>query len=129
MVKIGKWINNNIKYDIRYHGRNDISATQILDKRTGVCHHFTKLYNAFMYSLGYKVVYVSGYALERNNFSSENAHPWSLFRIDGKWLPFDATWGIFTGKLPVCHIFKQYLNKINVSCKSSDKIEFGKKED
>ena len=68
----------------------------------------TKLLNALMYSLGYQVLYVLGYAMDKKNkFGVEDSHAWSLIKIDGKWLPFDATWGIFSGKLPVTHIFKQ----------------------
>ena len=109
IAKIGKWVKENIKYDISYKGKNTISATETLNNKVGVCHHFTKLFNALMYSLGFKCIYVSGYAIEkRDYFSSENAHAWSLIKINGKWLPFDATWGIFTGKLPVSHIFSSY---------------------
>ena len=109
VAKIGKWIKKNVKYDINYSGRNDITATDTYNNLEGVCDHFTKLYNALMYSLGYKVVYVIGYALDKNDsYSKEDAHAWSLIKIDGKWLPFDATWGIFSGKFPVSHVFKQY---------------------
>jgi hypothetical protein len=62
-----------------------------------------------MYSLGYKVIYVSGYALDKKDFYDKaDAHAWSLIKIDGKWLPFDATWGIFSGKLPITHIFMKF---------------------
>ena len=62
-----------------------------------------------MYSLGYKVIYTIGYAMDKNDcFGNEDAHAWSLIKIDGKWLPFDATWGIFSGKFPVSHVFKQF---------------------
>ena len=112
IFKIGKWVKENIKYDISYKGKYDISAFETYDKKVGVCHHFTKLFNAFMYSLGYKCVYVSGYVMENKDyFSSEDGHAWSLININGKWLPFDATWGIFTGKLPVCHIFHSYFSE------------------
>ena len=43
----------------------------------------------------------------KKTFSVEDTHAWSLVKLDGIWLPFDATWGIFSGKLPVTHIFKQ----------------------
>ena len=67
-----------------------------------------------MYSLGYKCIYVSGFAIKDNDgFKSTDAHSWSLVRINGKWLPFDATWGIFSGKLPVSHIFENYFSKAN----------------
>ena len=109
IFKIGKWVKENIKYDINYRGKTDISATETYNNKVGVCHHFTKLFNAFMYSLGFKCIYVSGYAVEKKDyFSSENGHAWSLIKVNGKWLPFDATWGIFTGKLPVSHIFSSY---------------------
>jgi len=107
VTKIGKWVKKNIKYDITYVGLNDITATEIYNLRKGVCHHITKLFNAFMYSLGYQVLYILGYAVDKKiNFSIEDAHAWSLINIEGKWLPFDATWGIFSGKLPVTHVFK-----------------------
>ena len=108
VAKIGKWIKKNIKYDISYVGLNDITALETYNNRRGVCHHMTKLLNALMYSLGYQVLYVLGYAMDKKNkFGVEDSHAWSLIKIDGKWLPFDATWGIFSGKLPVTHIFKQ----------------------
>ena len=125
VIKVGKWVKNNITYDLRYTGRNEIEATEVLKKKIGVCHHFTKLFNALMYSLGYKVIYVSGFALDKKDFYDKaDAHAWSLIKIDGKWLPFDATWGIFSGKLPVCHVFKQYFPG-GVHVVGTDTIEFG----
>ena len=129
IVKVGKWIKKNIQYNISYSGRNEITATETLNNRIGVCHHFTKAFNALMYSLGYQVIYVSGYALDKKDtFQKEDAHAWSLVKIDGKWLPFDATWGIFSGKLPVCHVFKQYFPG-GTRIIGTDKIEFGKGKD
>ena len=115
----------NVTYDLRYTGRNEMEATEILKKKIGVCHHFTKLFNALMYSLGYKVIYVSGYALDKKDFYDKaDAHAWSLIKIDGKWLPFDATWGIFSGKLPVCHVFQNYFPG-TTRVVGTDTIEFG----
>ena len=123
MVKIGKWVKKNVTYDLRYTGRNEMEATEILKKKIGVCHHFTKLFNALMYSLGYKVIYVSGYALDKKDFYDKaDAHAWSLIKIDGKWLPFDATWGIFSGKLPVTHIFKQ-IDSREIKTMSCDNVK------
>ena len=129
IVKVGKWVKKNIKYDLSYSGRNDITATETINNRIGVCHHFTKVFNALMYSLGYQVIYVSGYALDKKDtFGKEDAHAWSLIKIDGKWLPFDATWGFFSGKLPVCHIFKQFFPS-GTKVVGTDKIEFGEGKD
>ena len=126
VVKIGKWVKNNIKYDINYSGRNDLTATDIYNIKEGVCDHFTKLFNALVYSLGYQVIYILGYAIDRNDsFRKEDAHAWSLVKIDGKWLPFDSTWGIFSGKLPVTHIFKQFDCK-GIMSKGFDQVKIGK---
>ena len=108
-VKIGEWVKDNIKYDLSYHGKVEISATETYNIGAGVCHHLTKLYNAFLYSLGYECIFVSGFAIQKNDsFNDKDGHAWSLVKVNGKWLPFDVTWGIFSGKLPVCHIFEQY---------------------
>ena len=129
VVKIGKWVKKNVTYDLRYTGRNEIQATEILKNKIGVCHHFTKLFNALMYSLGYQVIYISGYALDKkDHYDKSDAHAWSLVKIKGKWLPFDATWGIFSGKLPVCHVFKQYFPS-PVHVVGTDSIEFGNGKD
>ena len=91
----------------------------------GVCEHFTVLFNALMYSLGYQVIYISGFALDKKDtFGKEDAHAWSLIKIDGKWLPFDATWGLFSGKLPVGHVFKQFF-KSAIKIIGTDKLQFG----
>ena len=129
VMKIGKWVKSNVTYDLRYTGRNDIQATEILKNKIGVCHHFTKLFNALMYSLGYKVIYVSGYAIDKKDYyEKSDAHAWSLIKIDGKWLPFDSTWGIFSGKLPVCHVFKQYFSA-TLHVVGTDTVDFGQERD
>ena len=126
VAKIGKWVHQNVKYNINYNGRNDLTATDTYKNLEGVCDHFTKLYNALAYSLGYKVIYVIGYALDLNDsYGPENGHAWSLIQINGKWLPFDSTWGIFTGKLPVSHIFRSYDSK-GIAINGYDYVNFGK---
>ena len=123
VAKIGKWINKNIVYDLSYKKYKDLTATDVYKLRRGVCHHLTKLFNALMYSLGYQVLYVLGYVADKKNtFTIEDAHAWSLFKIDGKWLPFDATWGIFSGKLPVTHVFKQ-IDSIEIKTMSCDSVK------
>ena len=124
-VKIGQWIYENIKYDYSFHGQNEISATEVYNNGAGVCHHFTKLYNALLYSLGYQCIYVSGYAIKKNDcFNDDNRHAWSLVKVNDKWLPFDSTWGIFSGKLPVCHVFEKYHSSSERSTNGTDSIKF-----
>ena len=104
---------------------NQKTATETLYERKGVCHHITKLFNALMYSLGYQVIYILGYAIDINkSFSINDSHAWSLIKINGKWLPFDATNGIFSGKLPVTHVYKQVEDKSVEPIICYDKVEF-----
>ena len=104
---------------------NYITATETLKLGKGVCHHITKLFNALMYSLNYQVIYILGFIIESNlTFSRQDTHAWSLIKIDGKWLPFDITNGIFSSKLPIIHIFKQ-IDIIEIeSIKCFDIVEF-----
>jgi len=74
-MKIGKWVNENIIYDLRYIEETDLTAIDIYNKRRGVCHHFTKLSNALLYSLGYKVISIYGYTCENSlEFNENSAH-------------------------------------------------------
>ena len=110
-AKIGKWVYENIKYDLNYSGRNELTAMDIYNGKAGVCHHFTRLTNSLLYSIGYKVLYINGFACKTGSeFDQNSAHAWSLIKVGEKWFPFDSTWGIFSGKLPVCHIFKGFYN-------------------
>jgi len=110
-AKIGKWVYKNIRYDLKYVGRTEMTAMDIYHQKVGVCHHMTRLANALLYSLGYEVIYVLGYASSKLEFDANNYHAWSLVKIKGKWYPFDATWGILSGKLPVSHIFISFFNE------------------
>ena len=119
IAKIGKWVKNNIEYD---ENEKSLNPMEIYNKKKGVCKQYTILFNALLYSLGYKCIYVCGFAIQDNDsFDSSDSHSWSLVRVNGKWLPFDATWGIFTGKLTIGHIFEDYFLKTNKS-KTIDKL-------
>ena len=103
-----------------------MTAMDIYKQRVGVCHHFTRLANALLYSLGYKVIYINGFACEsRDEFDQNCAHAWSLIKVNGKWYPFDATWGILSGKLPVCHIFQGFFGK-SINLVGTDAAAFGR---
>ena len=36
-----------------------------------------------------------------------------MAKIDGEWVPLDATWNLFEKKVPVTHIFKNYESEFN----------------
>ena len=124
-TKIGRWVYNNIKYDYSCVGRTDMTAMDIYNKKIGVCAHMTRLSNALLYSLGYKVMYIHGMATDNKlEFDISCAHAWSLIKVKDKWYPFDATWNILSGKLPVCHVFQGFFSQ-SFGCQGVDSITFG----
>ena len=125
--KLGKWVHNYITYNIKYTGKT-YTAKEIYNNKIGVCAHYTLLYNTLLVSQGIDAIYISGYALDitENNVMKENEttkelntnpntlesqkHAWTLAKIDGKWVPLDATWDLFGKNLPISHIFESYDN-------------------
>ena len=88
-------------------------------------HHFTQLSNALLYSLGYKVLYITGFSCKNDStFNLSSSHAYSLIKLkNNKWYPSDSTWGVLTGKIHVGHVFKLFDN-INDRSKGSDLIRF-----
>ena len=138
--KLGKWVNNYIKYNISYHGKT-YTAKEIYNNKEGVCAHFTLLYNTLLVSQGIDAIYITGYALDitENNVIKENEttkvlntnpntlvslrHAWTLAKIDGKWVPLDSTWNLFDKNLPISHIFESYDNiNFSIQAPSSNQV-------
>ena len=125
--KLGKWVHDYLNYNLNFKGKK-INAREIYNMKTGVCDHFTLLYNTLLISQGIEAIKVSGYALEltENNILKENefnksnsnvmntlsnsTHAWTLAKIDGEWVPLDATWNMFEKNVPITHIFEYYGN-------------------
>ena len=127
-VKIGEWVNKNINYDLNYIGKR-LTPVEILNQKKGVCEHYSILYENLLKSIGILSVSVSGVAYNREKKSFE-PHAWTLVRYNENWLPMDATWGIFSGKLPISHIFsynslneKYSVNTITKVSNSSKNID------
>ena len=120
-MKIGSWVYKNIKYNLAYSGKQKISALNIYKNRAGVCHHLTRLSNALLYSIGYKVAYISGYAMYDNEttFSNKKAHAWSIIKIGNKWYSFDSTWNLLKGKVPISHVFSNFDSESTFSYSTS----------
>lgn len=104
--KIGKWVYKNINYN-RNH-KTDSNPDDILKKREGVCHHFTLLYNAFLSSIGIKALHASGFVIKDIKTLGGENHAWTVALINGKWIALDATWDIFSGKVPQCHLYRKF---------------------
>lgn len=128
-VKIAKWVNNNIKYNIGFVGR-DLTSMEILNMKMGVCEHYAILYQDLLRSIGIPAKTISGisYDFDKNEFEN---HAWVMVNYNSQWLPIDPTWGIYSGKLPISHIFLyndiknpvkystyKDINSINISIKN-----------
>jgi len=126
--KIGKWVYTYIKYNISYSGKI-LSISDIISIKQGVCTHYTLLYNSLLNSIGIEAAYASGYAVTDLDYPNDGTHAWTVAKIDGKWIGLDATWGIFSGYLPLCHIFKAFNIYIFVNDSTEGKVNFNKKEE
>ncbi|MDD2839809.1 MAG: transglutaminase-like domain-containing protein [Rickettsiales bacterium] len=102
-IVIAKWVNSNITYDYSYYGKK-LSTMQILNARRGVCEQYAKLYNDLLRTAGIPSVMVAGmsYDTKERNFES---HSWNLVYANGEWISVDPTWGLYSGILPISHIF------------------------
>ena len=122
-IKLGEWLYKNIKYNASriYDVPSGLNATennrqylsQIILKKEGKCHDFTKIYNALLASIGIKAVYLSGYVFYEYDYDAPNhilegGHAWTLAKINNKWIPLDATWNYFEGVFPQNHLFGPY---------------------
>ena len=42
------------------------------------------------------------------NTLPDERHAWSIAKVNGAWIPLDATWDLFDGNVPLSHIFQNY---------------------
>ena len=110
-ITIAEWVYNNMEYDSKYIGK-DMTTLEILSKGAGVCSHYAKLYNDLLRASGIPSVVVSGisYDVKQKKFDD---HAWNLVYYNGDWIFIDPTWGLYSGKVPISHIFL-YFNERNV---------------
>ena len=129
--KLGKWVYNNIQYEIGYTGA-DLNISEIITLKKGVCQHFTELYNSLLNSIGIESIYTTGYSVKDINDPTNGRHAWTVAKINGKWIGLDATWNIFNeyGYLPLCHLFRSYGPSYIISAGTIEgKANFIKKEE
>lgn len=102
-IKIAKWVHNNIKYNLNYVGKQ-MTSREILNLKQGVCEHYSILYQDLLRSIGIPAKTISGISYDFDKQRFEN-HAWVMVNYNSQWLPIDPTWGIYSGKLPISHIF------------------------
>ena len=102
-VAIAKWVYNNITYN-KELSEEDLTTKEVLLRKEGVCRHISNLYADMLRSVNIPAVAVSGLAFDKKTKTFE-PHSWTLVYYNGEWLPIDPTWNLYSGKLPISHIF------------------------
>lgn len=141
--KLGKWVYNYLKYDLNFFGKV-YTAKEIYNNKSGICKHFTLLYNTLLVSQGIDAISITGYALDitEDNVMKENEinkaipnepntlsnsrHNWTLAKINEEWIPLDATWNILDKNVPITHIFQNY-GTVTLTTRCNAKNQVNKK--
>tara|TARA_R110001592_G_scaffold175466_1_gene414626 strand:- start:54467 stop:55261 length:795 start_codon:yes stop_codon:yes gene_type:complete len=87
VAAITQWIRNNIRYD--YQGSDiQLSAREIVDRRSGVCRDYSHLGIALCRSISIPARLVVGYLYQ---LEPMDHHAWFEAYVGGQWYRFDAT--------------------------------------
>ncbi|MDR1499308.1 MAG: transglutaminase-like domain-containing protein [Rickettsiales bacterium] len=131
-IKVAKWVNKHITYTESFVGKK-MESIDILRIGKGVCEHYAILYQDLLRSIGIPAKTVSGVSYNSEKKKFEN-HAWVMINYNSQWLPIDPTWGIYSGKLPISHIFMYndvrnnikfwYPSKLNMSSEIVNNAEF-----
>ena len=90
--ELGKWVNTNIEYDLKYKDVN-LSGTEVLETRSGVCSEYSTLFESFARSIGFETRSVLGYVISQYQEPYDfEAHSWSEVKMDDNYIPVDSTW-------------------------------------
>lgn len=88
---IYNWVSSNIAYDWEdYKGGQSTSkgdAFYVFYFRTGVCGGYAILSHFMLTIAGLPVAYIAG--------DAGGPHAWNAVYADGRWIEFDATWGMW----------------------------------
>lgn len=67
-------------------------APTVLQRRSGVCAGYAKLYEAIAQAAELEAVYLTGHARQKDGGLDGIGHAWNGVRIAGRWYLLDATW-------------------------------------
>jgi len=101
LLELAQFVSTNISYDESYT-QTTLKASEVLQKRRGVCDEYTILFMALARALGIPARYVSGVAYS-NIKKDFGEHAWAEVYDGQNWIPFDITFNQF-GWLDVSHV-------------------------
>ena len=107
--------------------------------------NITQHYNTILTAYGISTIKVSGYTKkitenniqtrkkidienendnDNENMNKSGKHAWTLAKIDGEWVPLDATWKLFDKHVPITHVFQYYGNSgTNIKSSPNNKVK------
>lgn len=92
------WISHTIKYDValaklnkRYNSSDEL-VKEVLQKRQGVCQHYSELFLEMARAVGLKAYLIKGYTRQRDGKIAPLSHAWNAVRIGQDFFLIDATW-------------------------------------
>jgi hypothetical protein len=120
-IKIARWIHDNMIYDINLVGKR-MTSLEIFKGRKGVCEHYAILYQDMLRSINIPAQIIGGlgYNFDKKHFED---HAWVMVYHNSSWIPVDPTWGIYSGKLPISHIFLQNNITDNISFRRAGSLD------
>jgi len=101
VLRIASYVHDYINYTISL-GDTIKDADWIFENKRGTCDEYSILAVSFLRSLKIPCRFVHGYAYS-NVINDFGAHSWIEVYLNGKWIPFDPTYGQY-GFIDVTHI-------------------------
>lgn len=92
------WISHNIRYDLdkKITDKKYISKAEqiddVLEKRQGICSHYSALFHVFCQKSGIKSYVIKGYGRKGNGEISDLPHSWNAVQIGTNYYFIDVTW-------------------------------------
>jgi len=101
-ARIGKYVNEYIKYDESYVGKLP-TLKQILQNPIGVCTEYANLYNALARTAGIPSVIVNGGSC--GEYDKCRGHAWNIIFYNDQWIDVDPTWDLMSGIVSSSHVY------------------------
>ena len=79
-----QYICDNFTYDLQYRYFNMLD---FLNAKSGVCHHFAKLFDDLCHICGIECKYITGRSVQ-------DGHAWNSVNLNGQTLYVDTTWNL-----------------------------------
>lgn len=107
-VKVGKFVNEFIKYDSSYIGKLP-TLKEILRNPVGVCTEYARLYDALMRIAGVPSLVIYGAAC--GEYEKCQGHSWNMIYYDNRWIEVDPTWNLMSGIVSSSHVYFKDSNR------------------